>query len=85
MKRRLIAWSVGGAFIYAATYATLFACRSPAANLAYWSYTTNSPEWIEEGLYLTFYPAYWIHRKVLHVRPHTWDREPASQPTDDSI
>ena len=71
-----------GALLYLAVYASLFHLRRPAANLAYWAYTEDTPEWIETCLYYVFFPVYFVHQRVFDVQRHTWDRFEIIYPPD---
>jgi len=68
---------------YVAAYCVLFHFRRPAANLAYWGYTEDCPEWIETCTYYFFYPIYFVHQRVFHGHRHTWDRLPIHLPGPD--
>jgi hypothetical protein len=65
---------------YVAVYCAFYHFRKPAANLAYWAYTDDSPDWIENCTYYTFYPLYLIHQRFLGGHRHTWDRPEPSWP-----
>ena len=76
MKRAL---RIVGLFVavYAVAYATVFHFRSPAANLRYWCYTPEGfPSWSETVCYGLFRPAYSLHRSVLGMPRHNFDRAP---------
>ena len=68
--------------VYVGCYAVAYSRRKPAANLAYWGYTTpeEAPEWVERSLYAGFYPIYALHKHTVSIAKHTWDRPP---PVDD--
>jgi len=74
MKRIEIGFLLGLIVLYVAGYALIYANRKPAANLAYWAYTEDSPEWVEDCFYYGFYPLYFIHQRVFHIGRHIWDR-----------
>ena len=61
---------------YTGTYAIAYACRQPAANLAYFAYT-EAPisESLEKGLWCFYWPVYKTH-KFLGAQRHTYDRDP---------
>ncbi len=66
----------GFLLVYVATYAVAFHTATPAANLAYWCYSSDrDPEWVENVCYYAFYPAYKFHQKVIGGPRHNWDRE----------
>jgi hypothetical protein len=69
---------------YFAAYAFAYNLRSPAANLAYWCYTSEkSAPWMETAAFRVFYPAYRVHLSVSAIGRHNFDREPifADSPT----
>jgi hypothetical protein len=85
MKRKNVIEFLFAMFLvcaYVIAYAATYANRKPAANLAYWAYTEDTPEWVEDCLYYGFYPVYFIHQRLFQVGRHTWDREPVEIPAD---
>lgn len=84
MKRGLHSFDVGVILIliYVMAYFALYSNRKPAANLAYWAYSEDKPQWVENCLYYGFFPVYFIHQRVFGIGRHTWDREEIHIPPD---
>ena len=68
--------------LYLISYCALYYFRRPAANLAYWGYTENTPEWVESCMYYAFYPPYVVHQRIFHAQRHAWDRPTIHYPPD---
>jgi hypothetical protein len=65
--------------LYTIAYTISYANRAPAANMAYWMYTSSGDSIMSENIkYYFFYPAYKIHRilPIINAGRHNWDREP---------
>ena len=62
--------------LYLGAYVILYHFRRPAANLAYWCYTSGGreSEARERCTYYCFYPVYFVHQRFLGAGRHTWDR-----------
>jgi hypothetical protein len=76
MKQHLLSVMLCAICAYVDVYALLYAHREPAANLAYWAYTTpvQAPLWVESSLYYGFYPIYFVHERLLGGWRHNYDR-----------
>ena len=59
---------------YAIKYGVLYHLRCPATNLSYWAYSERTEDWAEKCLYYGFYPAYFVHQRVLGGQRHNYDR-----------
>jgi hypothetical protein len=58
------------------TYSVAFLQRGPAANMRYWAYTTGDSETPELVCFYLFYPAYFVHSRLLNGDRHFWDSRP---------
>lgn len=59
---------------YVGSYCIAWANRHPAANMAYFIYSSNDA--VDTACYRVYFPIYWVHTRLLHAGKHNHDREP---------